>query len=156
MSSPSAAGGDASSPGAAGHGAKKHHPVGDGKHHISPPSNMPSASASAFVDKIDPFSKKSSLKRKQKKLQGSSRYRTEAESELQQLPALKGKISRIYLLPSVWVLRFPKPSMLRLHISFAFQKYLNRNRPSCSSKNCDSVKCCSIFSTRLLISKAKK
>lgn len=70
---------------------KKHHLIPDGKHHVSPPANTPSASANAFVDKIDPFNKKASLKRKQKKLQGSSRYRTESESELQQLSNLKGE-----------------------------------------------------------------
>ncbi|XP_054154152.1 serine/threonine-protein phosphatase 2A 56 kDa regulatory subunit epsilon isoform-like [Oppia nitens] len=42
----------------------------------------------AFVDKIDPF-KKGSLKRKQKKSQGSSRYRLTSEVELQPLPLLK-------------------------------------------------------------------
>ncbi|RWS08391.1 serine/threonine-protein phosphatase 2A 56 kDa regulatory subunit epsilon-like isoform [Dinothrombium tinctorium] len=41
-----------------------------------------------FVDKIDPF-KKGSLKRKQKKSQGSSRYRISSDVELQQLPLLK-------------------------------------------------------------------
>lgn len=43
----------------------------------------------AFVDKIDPF-KKGSLKRKQKRSQGSSRYRITSEIELQPLPLLKG------------------------------------------------------------------
>lgn len=42
----------------------------------------------AFVDKIDPF-KKGSLKRKQKRSQGSSRYRITSEIELQPLPLLK-------------------------------------------------------------------
>lgn len=50
---------------------------------LQPPS-------SGFVDKIDPF-KKGSLKRKQKKSQGSSRYRLTSEVELQQLPSLKGQ-----------------------------------------------------------------
>lgn len=43
----------------------------------------------AFVDKIDPF-KKNSLKRKQKKSQGSSRYRLTSDVDLQPLPLLKG------------------------------------------------------------------
>jgi len=47
------------------------------------------APTAAFVDKIDPF-KKGSLKRKQKKSQGSSRYRLSSEAELQPLPLLKG------------------------------------------------------------------
>jgi serine/threonine-protein phosphatase 2A regulatory subunit B' len=46
------------------------------------------APPTAFVDKIDPF-KKGSLKRKQKKSQGSSRYRLTSEVELQPLPLLK-------------------------------------------------------------------
>lgn len=47
----------------------------------------------AFVDKIDPF-KKGSLKRKQKKSQGSSRYRLTSEVDLQPLPLLKGMTLR--------------------------------------------------------------
>lgn len=52
----------------------------------------------AFVDKIDPF-KKGSLKRKQKKSQGSSRYRINNDVELQSLPLLKGnsQLKIIYL-----------------------------------------------------------
>lgn len=46
--------------------------------------------ATAFVDKIDPF-KKGSLKRKPKKSQGSSRYRSTNDVELQALPLLKGE-----------------------------------------------------------------
>lgn len=42
-----------------------------------------------FVDRIDPFAKRS-LKKKTKKSQGSSRYRNSQELELQQLPMLKG------------------------------------------------------------------
>ncbi|UXI19088.1 inner nuclear membrane protein Man1-like [Sarcoptes scabiei] len=45
-------------------------------------------SLAPFVDKIDPF-KKGSLKRKQKRSQGSSRYRTTSEIDLQPLPLLK-------------------------------------------------------------------
>lgn len=63
-------------------------PTGEKKHHITP--NMPPAGSSAgFVDKIDPF-KRASVKRTKKKLQGSSRYRNEADNELTQLPLLKG------------------------------------------------------------------
>lgn len=42
-----------------------------------------------FVDRIDPFAKRS-LKKKSRKSQGSSRYRNSQDVELQQLPALKG------------------------------------------------------------------
>ncbi|KAI1282021.1 Serine/threonine-protein phosphatase 2A 56 kDa regulatory subunit alpha isoform [Halotydeus destructor] len=49
---------------------------------LTPPTNT------GFVDKIDPY-KKGSLKRKQKRSQGSSRYRLTSEVELQQLPLLK-------------------------------------------------------------------
>lgn len=45
-------------------------------------------SSGAFVDKIDPFAKRS-LKKKQKKSQGSSRYRSNNDVELQQLPLFK-------------------------------------------------------------------
>lgn len=51
-----------------------------------------SLTATPFVDKIDPF-KKGSLKRKPKKSQGSSRYRSTNDVELQALPLLKGKFS---------------------------------------------------------------
>lgn len=42
------------------------------------------------MDRIDPFAKRS-LKKKQKKSQGSSRYRQGGDVELQALPLLKGK-----------------------------------------------------------------
>ena len=51
----------------------------------------------AFVDKIDPF-KKGSLKRKQKKSQGSSRYRLTSEVDLQPLPLLKGMQSIVNIM----------------------------------------------------------
>lgn len=47
-------------------------------------------SSGTFVDRIDPFAKRS-LKKKSKKSQGSSRYRNSQDVELQQLPQLKGK-----------------------------------------------------------------
>uniref|UniRef100_A0A5S6R333 Serine/threonine protein phosphatase 2A regulatory subunit n=1 Tax=Trichuris muris TaxID=70415 RepID=A0A5S6R333_TRIMR len=43
----------------------------------------------AAADKIDPFVRRASLKRKHKKLQGSSRYKVNSESELEPLPSLK-------------------------------------------------------------------
>jgi hypothetical protein len=46
-------------------------------------------SSATFVDRIDPFAKRS-LKKKNKKTQGSSRYRNSADLELQPLPLLKG------------------------------------------------------------------
>ncbi|EAA08635.3 serine/threonine-protein phosphatase 2A 56 kDa regulatory subunit epsilon isoform [Anopheles arabiensis] len=45
-------------------------------------------SSGTFVDRIDPFAKRS-LKKKSKKSQGSSRYRNSQDVELQQLPPLK-------------------------------------------------------------------
>ncbi|XP_050047996.1 serine/threonine-protein phosphatase 2A 56 kDa regulatory subunit epsilon isoform-like isoform X2 [Dermacentor andersoni] len=48
----------------------------------------PVSSSATFVDKIDPF-KKGSLKRKQRKSQGSSRYRSANDVELQPLPLLR-------------------------------------------------------------------
>lgn len=47
-------------------------------------------SSGTFVDRIDPFAKRS-LKKKTKKSQGSSRYRNTQDVELQALPLLKGK-----------------------------------------------------------------
>lgn len=47
-------------------------------------------SSGTFVDRIDPFAKRS-LKKKSKRSQGSSRYRNSQDVELQQLPPLKGK-----------------------------------------------------------------
>merc|ERR1712223_139329 len=47
------------------------------------------SSGGTFVDKIDPFAKRTSLKKKQKKSQGSSRYRTGGDVELTALPLLK-------------------------------------------------------------------
>ncbi|OAD56821.1 hypothetical protein WN48_02346 [Eufriesea mexicana] len=45
-------------------------------------------SSATFVDRIDPFAKRS-LKKKSKKSQGSSRYRNSQDVELLQLPQLK-------------------------------------------------------------------
>ncbi|XP_013398855.1 serine/threonine-protein phosphatase 2A 56 kDa regulatory subunit epsilon isoform isoform X1 [Lingula anatina] len=42
-----------------------------------------------IVDRIDPFTNKASIKRKQKRSQGSSHYRTKDHSELTALPQLK-------------------------------------------------------------------
>ena len=50
-----------------------------------------SAASGNFVDRIDPFAKRS-LKKKPKRSQGSSRYRTTNDVELQPLPLLKGKV----------------------------------------------------------------
>jgi serine/threonine-protein phosphatase 2A regulatory subunit B' len=55
-------------------------------------------SSGTFVDRIDPFAKRS-LKKKSRKSQGSSRYRNSQDVELQQLPPLKGKYSA--LIPSL-------------------------------------------------------
>ena len=49
------------------------------------------SSSGTFVDRIDPFAKRS-LKKKQKKSQGSSRYRTGGDVELTALPLLKGPL----------------------------------------------------------------
>ncbi|XP_031833515.1 serine/threonine-protein phosphatase regulatory subunit widerborst isoform X1 [Nomia melanderi] len=49
-------------------------------------------SSANFVDRIDPFSKKS-LKKRSKRSQGSSRYRTCQEVELPQLPQFKDVVS---------------------------------------------------------------
>ncbi|XP_017465632.1 PREDICTED: serine/threonine-protein phosphatase 2A 56 kDa regulatory subunit epsilon isoform [Rhagoletis zephyria] len=51
-------------------------------------------SSGTFVDRIDPFAKRS-LKKKSKKSQGSSRYRNSQDVELQQLPPLKADCSSL-------------------------------------------------------------
>ncbi|GFR15312.1 uncharacterized protein TNCT_738712 [Trichonephila clavata] len=58
-----------------------------------------SLTATPFVDKIDPF-KKGSLKRKPKKSQGSSRYRSTNDVELQALPLLKAYVEKRARKPS--------------------------------------------------------
>ncbi|PBC33836.1 Serine/threonine-protein phosphatase 2A regulatory subunit [Apis cerana cerana] len=50
-------------------------------------------SSATFVDRIDPFAKRS-LKKKSKKSQGSSRYRNSQDVELQQLPQLKESVAK--------------------------------------------------------------
>jgi hypothetical protein len=55
--------------------------------------NTHKMSSGTFVDRIDPFAKRS-LKKKTKKSQGSSRYRNTQDVELQALPLLKGKALR--------------------------------------------------------------
>lgn len=64
-----------------------------------------SLTATPFVDKIDPF-KKGSLKRKPKKSQGSSRYRSTNDVELQALPLLKGK--KFYYFTLIFYICFKK------------------------------------------------
>lgn len=68
----------------------------------SAPSSGATAStgaAATFVDRIDPYTKISVLKRKTKRSQGSSsssRYRTCSDVELQPLPLLKGEFKVDY------------------------------------------------------------
>ncbi|KAH0946424.1 hypothetical protein HN011_002679 [Eciton burchellii] len=73
--------------------------LAESSEHVDPtfvtlPEQFHSASVNAkmssgtFVDRIDPFAKRS-LKKKSKKSQGSSRYRNSQDVELQQLPLLK-------------------------------------------------------------------
>lgn len=52
--------------------------------------NSSRMSSGTFVDRIDPFAKRS-LKKKSRKSQGSSRYQDSKDLELQQLPPLKCK-----------------------------------------------------------------
>lgn len=65
-----------------------------------------SLTATPFVDKIDPF-KKGSLKRKPKKSQGSSRYRSTNDVELQALPLLKGKFYKLHFI-NIYLLLYAK------------------------------------------------
>lgn len=54
-------------------------------------------SSGTFVDRIDPFAKRS-LKKKTKKSQGSSRYRNSQDVELQALPLLKGTFDTLFVM----------------------------------------------------------
>lgn len=62
----------------------------EGEQQQQQPASSSNMSSGTFVDRIDPFAKRS-LKKKSKKSQGSSRYRNSQDVELQQLPALKGE-----------------------------------------------------------------
>lgn len=75
-------------------------------------------SSGTFVDRIDPFAKRS-LKKKSKKSQGSSRYRNSQDVELQQLPQLKGEFWN-YNTSIVYV------SWYTFEIWFACLKYYGR------------------------------
>lgn len=59
-------------------------------HSENPNSTMATTTTNTFVDRIDPFAKRS-LKKKQKKSQGSSRYHQNNEADLLPLPSFKGK-----------------------------------------------------------------
>jgi hypothetical protein len=63
-------------------------------------------SSGTFVDRIDPFAKRS-LKKKSRKSQGSSRYRNSQDVELQQLPPLKGMFHRPLFDDSIEVKQCP-------------------------------------------------
>lgn len=80
------------------HGEKMTIPGGlAGSHTIPPPKTSGpatggqqlSATANQFVDKIDPFSKRGNSRRR-RRLLNSSRYQTENEPDLVQLPLIKG------------------------------------------------------------------
>lgn len=74
-----------------------HIKVNDGcKNNFCSKLKLGAMSTATFVDRIDPFAKRS-LKKKQKKSQGSSRYRTATDLELQPLPLLKGKFLHVCL-----------------------------------------------------------
>ncbi|KAK6055094.1 hypothetical protein COOONC_07400 [Cooperia oncophora] len=55
-----------------------------------------SATANQFVDKIDPFSKRGTSRRR--RIVNSSRYHAENEPELVQLPLIKGEVNFVYAL----------------------------------------------------------
>ena len=56
---------------------------------------LKSSMSGTFVDRIDPFARRS-MKRKSKKSQGSSRYRHGHDTELQLLTPLKGTSSTVF------------------------------------------------------------
>ena len=54
-------------------------------------------SSGTFVDRIDPFAKRS-MKKKTKKSQGSSRYRNSTDLEIQPLPLFKGEFHLFFFI----------------------------------------------------------
>jgi len=90
-----------SSAGGGSGGSNDGKPAGAG-HTIPPPKTSGaatggqqlSASANQFVDKIDPFSKRGTSRRR-RRLVGSSRYHTDNEPDLQQLQLIKGFAFRL-------------------------------------------------------------
>lgn len=121
-------------------------PALEKKHHVTPSMPPVGSGTAAFVDKIDPF-KKSSMNRKQKKLQGSSRYHTDAESELEPLPLIKGNNFK-----NIFIEHYD----LRIHICYALivdtylQIYLQPNNKKCLLKSCVNHKSYLIFWMPLL------
>ena len=89
-------------------------------------------SSGTFVDRIDPFAKRS-LKKKPKKSQGSSRYRTGGDVELTALPLLKGK--KKYFVLKIFHIWFDKKifieklsnSLKQYHILSIFEIMLRVN-----------------------------
>ncbi len=79
---------DSSIPSAASHQHGPEIPKAGLHHHLQAPGGP----ATGFLGKIsiEPFAKKASAQAKQKKLQGSSRFKPSPDTELTQLPMLKG------------------------------------------------------------------
>ena len=78
-------------------------------------------SSGTFVDRIDPFAKRS-LKKKQKKSQGSSRYRTGGDVELTALPLLKGKTSWMKAFSKLGhFLEQDRDNALKTHTTYDFE-----------------------------------
>lgn len=100
-------------------------------------SNEPKSekmSSGTFVDRIDPFAKRS-LKKKSKKSQGSSRYRNSQDVELQQLPPLKGDDFNYKHIIYIYV-----ALLIIDHYIYILQPIaLAWNRRSCLYGNCVSV-----------------
>lgn len=75
-----------------------------------------------FVDRIDPFAKRS-LKKKSKKSQGSSRYRNSQDVELQPLPQLKGNQSNSTIILLITTNIKIKSNPNAFCVSFVFPMY---------------------------------
>jgi hypothetical protein len=80
------------------------------------------SSGGTFVDRIDPFAKRS-LKKKQRKSQGSSRYRTGGDVELTPLPLLKGKSRQPPRASRVCQAVTRDDSVLVTHVLFSFNMW---------------------------------
>ncbi|KAH0551301.1 hypothetical protein KQX54_001247 [Cotesia glomerata] len=84
-------------------------------------------SSATFVDRIDPFSKRS-LKKKSKKSQGSSRYRNSQDVELQQLPQLKVHLLSLVLLGGVPPPNISLKTLLKTILSLSSPSSFHRAR----------------------------
>src|SRR3954468_3877926 len=94
----------------AGDDKQPHSGLAGGQHTVPPPKTQGaatggqqlSATANQFVDKIDPFSKRANSRRRRRQV-NSSRYHSENEPDLVQLPLIKGSFTHFYNLKHMFI-----------------------------------------------------